>query len=71
MEHCPGLASNKDVAFSNKDVAFSFLRVRGSNCARTQQKAHREPIWLKLDEIAGTLGRIYGAVVLLNVSNLE
>jgi hypothetical protein len=30
-----------------------------------------QPIWLKLDEIAGTLGRIYGAVVLLNVSNLE
>jgi len=48
LENCPSFASNKD-------VGFPCLRVRSSNCAN-----HGQPIWLKLDEIAGTLGRIYG-----------
>jgi putative oxidoreductase len=50
---------------SNNDVVLPCLRVRSSNCAKKARMA--QPIWLKLDEIAGTLGRIYGAVVLLNV----
>ena len=60
LENCRRFASNND-------VVFPCLRVRSSNCAKKARMA--QPIWLKLDEIAGTLGRIYGAVVLLNVSN--
>ena len=62
LENCHRFASNND-------VVLPCLRVRSSNCAKKARMA--QPIWLKLDEIAGTLARIYGAVVLLNVSNLE
>jgi len=62
LENCHRFASNND-------VVLPCLRVRTSNCAKKARMA--QPIWLKLDEIAGTLGRIYGAVVLLNASNLE
>jgi hypothetical protein len=41
---------------SNKDVAFSFLRLPSSNCCKNEKNAHDEPIWLKLDETAGTVG---------------
>ena len=58
LENCHRFASNND-------VVLPCLRVRSSNCAKKARMA--QPIWLKLDEIAGTLGRIYGAVVLLNV----
>ena len=58
LENCHRFASNND-------VVLPCLRVRISNCAKKVRMA--QPIWLKLDEIAGTLGRIYGAVVLLNV----
>src|SRR5882762_6847285 len=60
LENCHRFASNND-------VVLPCLRVRSSNCAKKARMA--QPIWLKLDEIAGTLGGIYGAVVLLNVSN--
>jgi len=75
LENCHRFASNND-------VVLPCLRVRISNCAK--KSAHgaanlncakkvrmAQPIWLKLDEIAGTLGGIYGAVGLLNVSNLD
>jgi hypothetical protein len=55
LENYPGFASNKD-------VAFPFLRMRSSNCAKKPKKRMAQPIWLKLDEIARTVGRIYGDV---------
>jgi hypothetical protein len=55
LENCHRFASNND-------VVLPCLRVRSSNCAKKARMA--QPIWLKLDEIAGTLGRIYGAVIL-------
>src|SRR5882672_2607492 len=58
LENCHRFASNND-------VVLPCLRVRSSNCAKKARMA--QPIWLKLDEFAGTLARIYGAVVLLNV----
>jgi hypothetical protein len=58
LENCRRFASNKD-------VAFPFLRVRSSNCAKKRKKKRMaQPTWLKLDEIARTLGRICGGVVL-------
>jgi hypothetical protein len=56
LENYPGFASNKD-------VTFSFLRVRSSSSANSK-KSTAQPIWLKPDEIAGTLGRICGGIEL-------
>jgi hypothetical protein len=53
LKNYPGFASNKV-------VAFPFLGARSSNCAKTQKKRKAQPIWLKRDEIARNVGRIYG-----------
>jgi hypothetical protein len=60
LENCPGFASNKD-------VAFPFLRLRSSNCATTQKKAHGTP---SLTKSRAPLAEFYGGVRLIKYQQI-